>query len=160
MGRKAFPQMNEKELDHLLKGRFFQALNSKWQRKLAAPKASETFNELYDRARTLEKHEKQISATAAIKGSSFDRSKQLQSKHLMPIKLDTETIDLQVLGPSEDKLTTNPLEEDALFVEDHMQQKCALTKEPVPKYLESLPTSLDLHHSLLLQHQSPTLKKN
>ena len=37
-GRKAFPQMNEKELDRLLKGRFFQALNSKWQRKLAAPK--------------------------------------------------------------------------------------------------------------------------
>ena len=79
MGRKAFPQMNEKELDRLLKGRFFQALNSKWQRKLAAPKSNETFNELYDRARTLEKHEKQISATAAIKGdtkSSSDHSKQ------------------------------------------------------------------------------------
>ena len=81
LGRKAFPQMNEKELDRLLKGRFFQALNSKWQRKLAAPKPNETFNELYDRARTLEKHEKQISATAAIKSdakSSSDRSKQPQ----------------------------------------------------------------------------------
>ena len=79
LGRKAFPQMNEKELDRLLKGRFFQALNSKWQRKLAAPKPNETFNELYDRARTLEKHEKQISATAAIKGDtkgSSDHSKQ------------------------------------------------------------------------------------
>ena len=58
LGRKAFPQMNEKELDRLLKGRFFQALNSKWQRKLAAPKPNETFNELYDKARTLEKYEK------------------------------------------------------------------------------------------------------
>jgi hypothetical protein len=79
LGRKAFPQMNEKELDRLLKGRLFQALNSKWQRKLAAPKPNETFNELYDRARTLEKHEKQISATAAIKGdakSGSDHSKQ------------------------------------------------------------------------------------
>ena len=38
LGRKAFPQMSEKELDRLLKGRVFQAHNSKWQRKLAAPK--------------------------------------------------------------------------------------------------------------------------
>ena len=76
--------MNEKELDRLLKDRFFQALNSKWQRKLAAPKPNETFNELYDRARTLEKHDKQISATAAIKGdakSSSDRSKQPQNTY-------------------------------------------------------------------------------
>ena len=82
LGRKAFPQMKEKELDRLLKGRFFQALNSKWQRKLAATKPNETFNELYDRVRTLEKHEKQISATAVIKGdtkSSSDCSQQPQS---------------------------------------------------------------------------------
>lgn len=77
--------MNEKELDRLLKGRFFQALNSKWQRKLAAPTANETFNELYDRVRTLEKHEKQISA--AIKGdtkSSSDHSKQPQNTNKPP----------------------------------------------------------------------------
>ena len=42
LGRKAFPQMNEKELGCLLKGRFFKALNSKRQRKLAAPKLTET----------------------------------------------------------------------------------------------------------------------
>ena len=70
LGRKAFPRMREEEFDRLLKGRFFQALHSKWQRKLAAPKPNETFSELYDRARTLEKHERQISATAAIRGDT------------------------------------------------------------------------------------------
>ena len=34
-----------------LKGRFFQALHTKWQQKLGAPKPAETFNELYDRVR-------------------------------------------------------------------------------------------------------------
>ena len=46
---------------------------------MAAPKPNETFNELYDRARTLEKHKKQISAKAAINGDkeiSSDHSKQ------------------------------------------------------------------------------------
>ena len=51
-----------KELDRLLKGRFFQALNVKWQRKLGAPKPDESFYALYDRARALESREKQYSA--------------------------------------------------------------------------------------------------
>ena len=37
LARKAFPMLGEKELDRMLKGRFFQALQSKWQRKLGAP---------------------------------------------------------------------------------------------------------------------------
>jgi len=62
LGRKAFPSMLGKEFDRLLKGRFFQALNVKWQRKLGAPKPEETFYDLYDRARALESREKQYSA--------------------------------------------------------------------------------------------------
>ena len=42
LARKAFPESSGKEFDRLLKGRF---LLPKWQRK---------FQELYDRARTLE----------------------------------------------------------------------------------------------------------
>ena len=43
LGQKAFPSMMGKELDRLLKGRFFQALNVKWQRKLGAPRPDEIF---------------------------------------------------------------------------------------------------------------------
>ena len=59
LGRKAFPSMIGKEFDRLLKGRFYQALLVKWQRKLGPPKTSESFYELYDRARALEEQERQ-----------------------------------------------------------------------------------------------------
>ena len=59
LGKKAFPTLGTKELDRLLKGRFFQALLPKWQRKLGAPKLGESFNTLYERARTCERHDKQ-----------------------------------------------------------------------------------------------------
>lgn len=47
LARKAFPDSNPKEFDRMLKGRFYQALLPKWQRKLGAPKAAETFDDLY-----------------------------------------------------------------------------------------------------------------
>ena len=62
---KAFPSSHGKEFDRLLKGRFFQAIHVKWQRKLGAPKPSETFQELFNRARVLEQHEKQYQESAA-----------------------------------------------------------------------------------------------
>ena len=45
----------------MLKGRFFHGLLPKCQRKLGAPKPKESFEELYDRARTLERHDQQYS---------------------------------------------------------------------------------------------------
>ena len=45
--RKAFPTSGTKEFDRIVKGRFYQALLPKWQQKLGAPKATETFEELY-----------------------------------------------------------------------------------------------------------------
>ena len=48
LGRKAFPTIVGKDFDRLLKGRFFQALLVKWQKKLGAPKPDETFHQLYD----------------------------------------------------------------------------------------------------------------
>ena len=70
---KAFPESGAKEFDRLLKGRFYQALLPKWQRKLGAPKANESFEDLYARARAQERHEQQINATRkdATKGKSF-----------------------------------------------------------------------------------------
>ena len=61
LGRKAFPSIVGKDFDRLLKGRFYQALQVKWQRKLGAPKPDESFHDLLARARMLEEHEKQFS---------------------------------------------------------------------------------------------------
>ena len=53
LARRAFPELRGgKKLDCLLKGQFFQALITKWQLKLGAPKPEETFLELYDRKTT------------------------------------------------------------------------------------------------------------
>ena len=72
--RKAFPNTNSEEFDRMLKGHFFQALHPKWQRKVGAPKTSESFNELYDRVCIVERQEKQISASAAAKGDTRQTS--------------------------------------------------------------------------------------
>ena len=61
LARVAFPSIVGKEYDCLLKGSFFNGLLPKWQRKLGAPKPKESFEELYDRARTLERHDQQYS---------------------------------------------------------------------------------------------------
>ena len=65
--RKASPQAKGREYDRLLKGWFFQALHTKWQRKLGAPKTDESFSELYGRARILERHDQQYNAMAAAR---------------------------------------------------------------------------------------------
>ena len=79
---KAFPQITGKEFDRLLRGRFFQALLPKWQRKLGAPKLGESFSELYDRARTLERHEKQFSeVTVSARKSNDSVDKQKETSH-------------------------------------------------------------------------------
>ena len=64
LARKAYPGMGETEFDRMLKGRFYQALLTKWQRKLGAPKLDESFTELYDRACMLEMHDQQYTAAA------------------------------------------------------------------------------------------------
>ena len=74
LGRKAFPQACGREFNRLLKGHFFQSLRTKWQRKLGAPKPGETFYELYDRARTLERHEQQYNATATARDAKSPTS--------------------------------------------------------------------------------------
>ena len=61
LGRKAFPTLTGREFDRLLKGRFYQALITKWQRKLGALRPDEMFLQLFERARAVEHHDKQYS---------------------------------------------------------------------------------------------------
>ncbi len=77
LGRKAFPSITGKDFDRLLKGRFYQALLVKWQRKLSCPKPDEGFHELLARARMLEEHEKQF----ALSAQSRNENKKGSSEH-------------------------------------------------------------------------------
>ena len=67
LGHKAFPSLEGRDFDRMLKGRFFQALHTRWQRKLGAPRPEETFPQLFERARMFEQHEKQFTETAATR---------------------------------------------------------------------------------------------
>ena len=71
----------------MLKGRFYQALLPKWQRKLGAPKL-ESFTELYDQARMLEQHEKQYQASAQAQRP--DKGARSDSKGPRPSKKSKE----------------------------------------------------------------------
>ena len=77
LARKAFPESGPREFDRMLKGRFYQALLPKWQRKLGAPKATETFDDLYARARTLERHDQQFNARRGDTKPQSDRPQRL-----------------------------------------------------------------------------------
>ena len=67
LGRKAFPSIVGKDFDRLLNGRFYQALQVRWQRKLGAPKPDGSFHDLLAQARMLEEQEKQFSASRTRK---------------------------------------------------------------------------------------------
>ena len=73
---RAFPGLVGKDLDHLLKGWFFQALLSKWQRKLGAPKTGENFEELYGRARMVEYHDQQYSEATEERREVIQKEKE------------------------------------------------------------------------------------
>ena len=62
LGRKSLLGSGPKEFGWMLKGHFYQALLPKWQRKLGAPKATDSFEELYARTRTPEQHDQQFNA--------------------------------------------------------------------------------------------------
>ena len=50
LGHKAFPSLEGRDFDRMMKGRFFQALHTRWQRKLGAPRPEETFSHLFEHA--------------------------------------------------------------------------------------------------------------
>ena len=73
LGRKAFPAIQGKKFDRLLKGRLYQALHPRWQRILNAPRPNETFAQLFKRARMLKQHEKQFTASAACRTETANK---------------------------------------------------------------------------------------
>ena len=80
LAHKAFPSLSGDDLDRMLKGRFYTALLPKWQKKLGAPRPTEKFNDLYERARTLERHDKQFQASAASRTEKTESSPKPSSK--------------------------------------------------------------------------------
>ena len=100
LGRKAFPSTDGKDFDHLLKGRFFQALLTKWQRKLGAPKPSGTFQELYDCARTLEQHEKQYNAASVTVHGERKNEKLIQPQQNKLLAKPPQNKELSATSPS------------------------------------------------------------
>ena len=80
---KAFPTLSGDAFDRLLKGRFYSALLPKWQQRLGAPKPSERFCDLYERARTVEKHAEQFRKSEASRSDrheSGSRSRRRQAQ--------------------------------------------------------------------------------
>ena len=67
--------VGDRERDRLLKGQFFQDLHPRWQRKLGAPKGTESFTELYVHARTSEQHEQQFRINSRPKDPPKAREK-------------------------------------------------------------------------------------
>ena len=65
LANKAYPSLSGTDFDRLLKGRFYSALLPHWQKKLGAPRTTERFHDLYERARTVEQHEAQYQKSIA-----------------------------------------------------------------------------------------------
>ena len=80
MAHKAFPSFSGDDFDRLLKGRFYSALLPKWQKKLGAPRPSEKFHDLYERARTVERHDQQFQASAVGRSEKKDGQPEQPSK--------------------------------------------------------------------------------
>ena len=79
LAKKAFPSLGDKDRDRLLKGRFFQALLPKWQRKVGAPKLEESFAALYERARVCERHDPQYQRPSKGSRESSNKARNTDS---------------------------------------------------------------------------------
>ena len=129
LGRKAFPSIIGKDFDRLLKGRFYQALLVKWQRKLGSPKPDESFHDLFSRARMLEECEKQFAVSAntrteAVKKLMVDSTK----KSVTPKPKDDRNIPSTITARDDTSATYKPrcfrCKETG-----HTRQECPLKRE-------------------------------
>ena len=126
LGRKAFPTIVSKDFDRLLKGRFYQALLVKWQRKLEAPRPDESFHDLLARARMLEEHERQFSVSAESrsgKSGSADPMKNPSHKKTKPETTRT--------NPEESTHSSKPKERRCYICKEtgHFRCDCPLRSE-------------------------------
>ena len=84
-----------------MKGRFYSVLLPKWQKKLGAPKPSEKFNDLYERARTIERHDRQFQVSAA------GRPEEKEGQSETPIKPGAGAKLATVTKPTESSASTS-----------------------------------------------------
>lgn len=121
LGRKAFPTIVGKDFDRLLKGRFYQALLVKWQRKLGSPKPDESFHDLMAHARMMEEYEKQFAASAEARAGTH------------PKKPSVDRIKRGVLNKSKDDSTKPSKEREKLATESEVvrsrERRCYQCKE-------------------------------
>ena len=90
LAKRAFPMLKGKDFDRLVKGRFFQALLPRWQRKLGAPKPDESFDELFNRARTTERREQQYCEVAEERKDAQQKTKKVEKAPTQPRKEQAE----------------------------------------------------------------------
>ena len=86
LAKRAFPVLTGKDFDRLMKGRFFQALLPCWQRNLGAPKPDESFDELFNRARTTERREQQYCEVAEERKDTQQKTKKVEKPSTQPRK--------------------------------------------------------------------------
>ena len=92
LATRAFPLITGKDFDRLLKGRFFQALLSRWQRKLGAPKPDESFDELFARARTTERRDEQYNTTMGDRNGSQGGARRADNQPNQAAKAPHESV--------------------------------------------------------------------
>ena len=124
--RRAFPAVAGKDLDRFLKGRFYQALHVKWQRKLGPPKPNESFHELYNRARMAERHEKQYDESFKNRKGAQSGRKVEKEEVSQPTKVDDKTSNKKSVPPKR-KTRGIPVQERVCFAcqkVGHMASDC------------------------------------
>ena len=130
LGRKAFPTIVGKDFDRLLKGRFYQALLVKWQRKLGAPRPDESFHDLLARARMLEEHERQFSASAESRSGKSGRKSGSADPRKNPSHKKTEPETTRT-NPEESTHSSKPKERRCYICKEtgHFRRDCPLRSE-------------------------------
>ena len=131
LGRKVFPNITGKDFDRLLKGRFYQALQVKWQRKLGAPKPDETFHDLLARVRMLEEHEKQFAASAELCPGSTGRKPTRGEVPKSKEQTNTESSSRRSTGKNGSTSPTKATERRCFFCQGvgHLQRDCPSKKD-------------------------------
>ena len=67
-------------------------MHPRWQRKLGTPKPSETFHELYDRARMLEQHERQYTESAVARTDGQPRKNEKPASQRYPLRAKPQQV--------------------------------------------------------------------
>ena len=131
LGRKAFSGITGKDFDRLIKGRFYQALLVKWQRKLGSPKPEETFHDLFARARMLEECEKQFAASANVRSSENQKKLFNDRVRKPPNYKPKETLGARIQEKPVDLESSQPRERRCFLCKKvgHMRRECPLKTE-------------------------------